>query len=384
MASSAVPTLDGLGRIPEELYIVAITFLTMTWASVLARFYVRGYMLRSFGWDDWTLIPAQICYTAQCAYLISEARMEMDPAKYNNIKSISQLVTKLVVFSGIYALTCVLLKISLGLFFLRIITAKWQRNIIYAGMMIITLYGITYFGLCTFGCGDPSKYLLRISLNQCISIKNVVIPASYVFTALNAVMDWTMALLPISTIWHLNMPKTTKFWAYLLMLLGAAGSIVSLIRFAFVKSLEPDVMFFKNTGKLSIYSHIEPGLGIVAVCFATLRPLFRQCIEGAKSVSGTHKSHGPSGKRTSITQSSEIQLTSLSKNRRDRDGFVTFDGSDGMQTQWSNEHEIGVKTDFTVETRLTGTASYDLEPGDGLSFPQPPPIPRPTRHSRYS
>ncbi|KAG9568425.1 hypothetical protein KCU71_g840, partial [Aureobasidium melanogenum] len=264
MASSAVPTLYGLGRIPEELYIVAITFLTMTWTSVFARAYVRGYMLRSFGWDDWTLIPAQICYTAQCAYLISMARMEMDPAKYNNIKSISQLVTKLVVFSGIYALTCVLLKISLGLFFLRIITEKWQRNIIYAGITINTLYGITYFGLCTFGCGDPSKYLLRITLNQCISVKNVVIPASYVFTALNAVMDWTMALLPISTIWHLNMPKMTKFWAYLLMLLGAAGSIVSLIRFAFVKSLEPDVMFFKNTGKLAIYSHIEPGLGIVA------------------------------------------------------------------------------------------------------------------------
>ncbi|KAH0359189.1 hypothetical protein KCU65_g10092, partial [Aureobasidium melanogenum] len=353
MASSAVPTLYGLGRIPEELYIVAITFLVLTWTAVFARGYVRGYMLRSIGWDDWTLIPAQVCYTAQCAYLISMARMEMDPAKYENIKSISELVTKLVVFSGIYGLTCVVLKISLGLFFLRIITEKWQRNIIYAGMTINTLYGITYFGICTFGCGDPSKYLLHLTLNKCISIKDVVIPASYVFTALNAVMDWTMALLPISTIWHLNMPKMTKFWAYLLMLLGAAGSIVSLIRFAFVKSLEPDVMFFKNTGKLAIYSHIEPGLGIVAVCFATLRPLFRQCIEGAKSVSGTHKS-GRSGKRTSITETSEHQLTSLKKNRRSRGGFVSFDESEGLRSQWSNEHGIGVKTDFTVETQSTG------------------------------
>ncbi|MDV3182287.1 MAG: hypothetical protein Q8869_00190 [Candidatus Phytoplasma australasiaticum] len=289
----------------------------------------------------------------------------------------------MVVFSGIYGLTCVLLKISLGLFFLRIITEKWQRNIIYAGMTINTLYGITYFGICTFGCGDPSKYLLHLTLNKCISIKDVVIPASYVFTALNAIMDWTMALLPISTIWHLNMPKMTKFWAYLLMLLGAAGSIVSLIRFAFVKSLEPDVMFFKNTGKLAIYSHIEPGLGIVAVCFATLRPLFRQCIEGAKSVSSTHKS-GRSGKRTSITETSEHQLTSLKKNRRSRGGFVSFDESEGLQSQWSNEHGIGVKTDFTVETQSTGAVSYDLGPEDGLSFPQPRPMPDSTRHARSS
>lgn len=57
-----------------------------------------------------------------------------------------------------------------------------------------------------------------------------------------------MALLPISTIWNLNILKATKFWAYMLMLIGATSSIVSLIRFAFVESLEPDVLFFKNTG----------------------------------------------------------------------------------------------------------------------------------------
>lgn len=164
----------------------------------------------------------------------------------------------MVAFAGIYALTCILLKLSLGLFFLRIITERWQRNVIYVGILINTLYGITYFGLCTFGCGHPAKYLLRITLKQCISIDRVIIPASYVFTGFNAVMDWIMALLPITTIWHLNMPKMTKFWAYSLMVLGGTGSIVSLIRSAFVKSLEPDVNFFKNTDKLAFYSHIEP------------------------------------------------------------------------------------------------------------------------------
>ena len=241
------------------------------------------------------------------------------PEEHSNIHSISQLVTvrspvarehnsglltkmlqNLVVYAGIYALTCTLLKISLGLFFLRIITESWQRNVIYAGITINTLYELIYVGLCTFGCGDPSRYLLRISLQQCISISDVVIPASYVFTNLNAAMAWTMALLPITTIWNLNMPKTTKFWAYLLMLMGATGSIVSLNRFAFVKSLKPDVMLFKNTGQLAFYSHIEPGLGIAAVCFATLRPLFKQFLDGAKSMSDTQRSHGLSNKRSSI------------------------------------------------------------------------------------
>ena len=157
--------------------------------------------------------------------------------------------------------------------------------------------------------------------------------------------------------WYLNMPKMTKFWAYSLMVLGGIGSIVSLVRFAFVKSLEPDVNFFINTGKLAFYSHIEPGLGIAAVCLATLRSLFRQCLDGAKSMSSTQRSHGPSGtKRTSVAGGSGLQLTSMRKSRRVRDEFVTFeDDSDGMQTQWSNENEIGVKTECTVETRPTSS-----------------------------
>ncbi|CAD0083723.1 unnamed protein product [Aureobasidium vineae] len=359
MASSAPPTLCGLGKIPQELCIVALSLLVATWSAAFSRAYVRGYMLRSFGWDDWTLIPAQLCYTVQCAYLISMASVEMNPEDNSSIQSIAQLVT-----------------ISLGLFFLRIITQKWQRNVIYAGITINTTFGLAYFGLCTFGCGDPSEYLLRTTLGQCISVKNVVIPASYIFTALNAVMDFTMALLPISTIWHLKMPRITKFWAYLLMLLGASGSVVSLIRFAFVESLEPGPEFFKDTGKLAFYSHIEPGVGIVAVCVATLRPLFRQCLEGAKSVSSTQKSRGPSGKRTSITGTSGVQLTSMKTNRRPRDGFNTFeDDSDEMETHWSNEHGIGVKTDFRIESHATKVGSHDVEQGRGPSFPQPPSLP---------
>ena len=91
--SSATPTLYGLGSIPQQLYGVAISLLVITWTTFLARAYVRGYLLRSAGWDDWTLIPAQICYTVQCGYMISMARMESDPEHNSSIREIPQLVT---------------------------------------------------------------------------------------------------------------------------------------------------------------------------------------------------------------------------------------------------------------------------------------------------
>ena len=206
--------------------------------------------------------------------------------------------------------------------------------IIYICMAMSTVYGFIYFGIVTFGCGDPANFLLRTVQHKCISIPDVVIPASYVHTALNAATDWIMALLPIVTIWKLNIPRITKFWAYLLLALGAVGSIVSLIRFGYVEGLRPGKHFFVQSAKFALYSTIEPGLGITAVSFATLRPLFKKCLEGAKSVS--HSQGSRSGKKTA-SSAQDIQLKGLPISRsRPRDGFQTFGGSDdGSSQHWT-------------------------------------------------
>lgn len=261
----------------------------------------------------------------------------------------------IIAFSGSYAITGVFLKISLGLFFLRIIVEPWQRMVIYICMAISTIYGFIYFGIVTFGCGDPQKFLLRTVEQKCLSIENVTIPASYVHTALNAATDWIMALLPIVTIWNLNMPRVTKFWAYLLLALGAAGSIVSLIRFGYVDGLRPGKHFFKQSAKFALYSTVEPGLGIAAVSFATLRPLFKKCLEGARSVSASQNSRG--GRKTpSIVP--DIQLKGLPLSRsRPRDGFQAFGESEDEDSQgWT---EVSV-------------VSQDLEKGSNGRWPQSP------------
>ncbi|THX60529.1 hypothetical protein D6D06_01228 [Aureobasidium pullulans] len=355
MAASEIPTLSHLGSVPQSLFSGTVAILTIAWFSVVLRVYVRSVMMRSFGWDDWTIMLAIAAFTVQCAYIIKAAQMEMQPTKYNNVAGLSELVTDIIAFSGSYAITGVFLKISLGLFFLRIIVEPWQRMVIYICMAISTIYGFIYFGIVTFGCGDPQKFLLRTVEQKCLSIENVTIPASYVHTALNAATDWIMALLPIVTIWNLNMPRVTKFWAYLLLALGAAGSIVSLIRFGYVDGLRPGKHFFKQSAKFALYSTVEPGLGIAAVSFATLRPLFKKCLEGARSVSASQNSRG--GRKTpSIVP--DIQLKGLPLSRsRPRDGFQAFEESEDEDSQgWT---EVSV-------------VSQDLEKGSNGRWPQSP------------
>jgi hypothetical protein len=39
---------------------VTIIFLLLTWTTVSARFYTRVFILRSVGWDDWTMLMALV------------------------------------------------------------------------------------------------------------------------------------------------------------------------------------------------------------------------------------------------------------------------------------------------------------------------------------
>jgi hypothetical protein len=253
-----------------------------------------------------------------------------------------------VAFSGSYALTCVFLKISLGLFFCRILIERWQRNIIYAALAVNTLYGITYFGIITFGCGDPSKFLIRYVSHRCTSIPEAYIPIAYVHTAMNATVDWGMALLPVVPIWKLHIPRMARFWAYVLLMLGAAGSVVSLVRFAYVGGLRPGKDFFKSTGRFMLYSTIEPGLGIAAVCFGTLRPLLRKIRDTTKTLSCLGKRNKYSPNDESNSPKFRLEMPRLVKEARSttKDGFVAFDET---ETGCADEGGATIMKSYTIE-----------------------------------
>jgi hypothetical protein len=56
--ASEIPTLNHLGSIPQSLFSGTIAILSVAWFSVILRVYVRSTMMRSFGWDDWTIMLA--------------------------------------------------------------------------------------------------------------------------------------------------------------------------------------------------------------------------------------------------------------------------------------------------------------------------------------
>ena len=144
------------------------------------------------------------------------------------------------------------------------------------------------------------------------------------------------------------MPRMAKFWAYVLLMLGATGSIVSLVRFAYVKGLQPGEGFFRLTGKFALYSTIEPGLGIAAVCFGTLRPLFKKIVDTTQTLTSSSKKSKDRSNDNSGAHGSEVHMARLGKKSRrmTKDGFVTFDE---QEIEWEDGSEGTVMTSCSVK-----------------------------------
>lgn len=173
---------------------------------------------------------------------------------------------------------------------------------------------------------------------------------TYVQTSLNAVIDWIFVILPIRSLWNLRLPRPTKLVAGTLILLGALGSVASLVRLGSVDGFEPGRDFPRRSitptiwatiemGKFSklvlrcdlrnTADHILKGLGISAVNLATTRPMFRRFIE--RTNLHTTKSQGDKSRRPSPVHMPTLELVmtpGLATERADSHilGSSDFDG----------------------------------------------------------
>ncbi|KEQ70495.1 hypothetical protein M436DRAFT_9767, partial [Aureobasidium namibiae CBS 147.97] len=260
-----------------------VTFLVLVWVSVATRVYVRCFMIRAFGWDDLILLMASIAFSSFCACLLVLARYCRSPEVESaymtvNLEEIWVVLTEaleyVVIYNALYILTTILFKISLAIFFLRIVVVQWQRRLIYISTGIYTLYSIVFIFLVTFRCGNPPDLLMNAFKGKCISNEGIM-PLVYISGVSNAACDVVFATLPVIILWNSHMPRQAKISAGFLLSMGCLGSIASIIRIAYLGGLSVGSGFFKHAIDAGLLSVVEPGLAITAASLSALRPLFK-------------------------------------------------------------------------------------------------------------
>jgi hypothetical protein len=128
----------------------------------------------------------------------------------------------LLVAETFYSIIMVTLKISLALFYLRIMVEPVQRSVVLIALGIAVTYGIVYFFFIVFQCGAPIQgavFWQRFISKSCVS-DSTVLGMAYSHSAINSITDLVFAALPVNVVWSSQMGIRQKILVSGIMMVG--------------------------------------------------------------------------------------------------------------------------------------------------------------------
>ncbi|KAH8883947.1 hypothetical protein GQ53DRAFT_629792, partial [Thozetella sp. PMI_491] len=261
-----------------QLFAVQISFLGLAWVSILFRAYVRIHMIKKVSLDDYLMFAAVLIYTGYAIIAVwgiigggtGQHFVDIKPAEA------AQALEAWFLCEVIYAPLSALVRTSIGVFLLRIATNKTHRAIIYSTIIVIWILSVIYFFLMMFQCSPPSYFWEQVyhKSGSCMDL-NVIPAATIAHSVISAVCDFILALLPVAMMWNVQLNKRTKVTVAALLSMGLIAGVALIVRIPYVKFLAISSDFLFETIDVAIWSVMEPSLGIIAGCIATLRPLFK-------------------------------------------------------------------------------------------------------------
>ncbi|KAJ4856261.1 hypothetical protein T069G_09629 [Trichoderma breve] len=274
-----------------------IAFLSLTWLAVGLRTYTRAVVIKSVQEDDWLMLVAQAIFTLSCAFVFAGVQDGMgrhNDAITDDGKKVSALMWQSLA-TVTYVINMMFIKLSIGIFLLRLSARKVYNWIICVSLVIIGIWSLVIFFYDIFQCTPVQKqWDFRIQGGKCAS-PNDIIAAAYAISVMTIASDWLYALLPIPMLWSVKMTSQAKGTVILILGLGIFASIATLIRIKYLSSLQDTSDLLFSATDVMIWTIIEPGVAIVASSLATIRPLLRAWkIHGFEST-GRRTRSAPSG-----------------------------------------------------------------------------------------
>ncbi|KAF9869481.1 hypothetical protein CkaCkLH20_13078 [Colletotrichum karsti] len=260
------------------LVATAVTFLILSWFSVILRVYVRAFMTKGFQADDWLMLVAQGVFTLSCSLILAGVHVGL--GHHNRALGQKEEISALMyqaLATATYVLDMLFIKLSIGFFLLRLSNSKAYNWIIYISLAIVTVWSTVIFFWNVFQCSPVhAQWDYTIPNSQCVS-PDAVVAAAYSISVMTILSDWLYALMPIPMIWNVKMTTQAKATVIVILGLGIlqAASIATLIRLKFLADLSDlsDILFMGTDAM--VWTLVEPGVAIVASSLVTIRPLLR-------------------------------------------------------------------------------------------------------------
>ena len=173
----------------------------------------------------------------------------------------------------LYVVNMMFIKLSIGLFLLRLAVQKRYIWILRISMVIILIWSVAIVFYQFFQCKPVAfQWDNRIPGGICAPAEAFV-AAAYSISVMTIVSDWLYSIMPIFMIWNVKMSVQKKFTVGLVLSLGIFASVATLIRLKYLIELaDPSDQLYTATHAM-VWTIIEPGIAIVAASLVTIRPL---------------------------------------------------------------------------------------------------------------
>ncbi|KAF7596054.1 hypothetical protein BBP40_003835 [Aspergillus hancockii] len=257
-----------------QLLVVVISFLVVAVGIVALRCYVRLRIKRCFGLDDGLAVAALIFFIVSACALLVGVRIGTfgHPWPVVSPEVLLKGLKLLFLYESCYVVATTAIKFAVGIFLLRFCIERRHRWIIYSTFALITSLTIFIFVFVLVQC-EPPSWFWNQAINSNGSCNGAgLVKAAYVHSAITALGDATLGLLPIFLVRSLHLPCYIKSYVAAILALGSCACFATIARICYVHDLTDPKNLFYHTGILC-WSYVEVGVAIISSSAATLRPL---------------------------------------------------------------------------------------------------------------
>jgi hypothetical protein len=121
----------------------------------------------------------------------------------------------------LYVVATAVVKLSIGAYFLRLSSKKYQARVVYITLGVVILVSTMYFFFLLFQCTPINHLWTKYEGGHGSCLKNPILAnVTYAHAVMSAVTDWAFGILPIFFVWKMEMNPRTKVSIILILSLG--------------------------------------------------------------------------------------------------------------------------------------------------------------------
>ncbi|KAK7990285.1 integral membrane family protein [Apiospora arundinis] len=295
MSATSPPQLPGAG-LPDdyrgdEILGAVVATTTLAFFTVCARLWVRLTMIHRMGSDDYAMIVAMILSLAGLGLVIPQVIYGAGRHIAYLRPAVATVGLKINFVSQVFYLWAIpAVKMSIGLFLLRIAPNKGYRRALQGVMVFTMAYTMMCFVTLLLQCTNLAVLWDPTVQAVCWS-KQTLQALSYANSIVNIVTDMFFAVLPAPMLWNVQINVRTKASLICIMGLGVFAVAAAIVKSFFISNYGKTGDFLWDSTDLTIWVSTECNTGIIAACLPCLKPLFKRILENTTQRYGGSLSH---------------------------------------------------------------------------------------------